>query len=97
MTLVAESAYLVWKLRCERVLQRDGEDFSVRAVTNRWYAAINQRLTLDRRSAAKYLGKSALKAGKVAATWLPVLDNRHNLPANWVTDYGVLVGIKRRG
>ncbi len=95
-TLVVESAYLVWKLRCERVLQRDGEDFSVRAVTNRWYAAMNQRLTLDRRSAAKYLGKSALKACKVAGTWFPVLDNKIDLPANWVTDYGVLVGIKRR-
>lgn len=48
--LIAESAHLVWKLRCERRIQHK-EDDSFRhtdtEIERRWLAAINIRLRLD--------------------------------------------------
>ncbi|KAI0822699.1 hypothetical protein BC628DRAFT_1326742 [Trametes gibbosa] len=93
--LATESLYLVWKLQCEQVIQHDGNEFSLAEVRNRWYAMINQRLTLDRRACAAYLEKCTLKAGRVAETWPPILENNRDLPPNWVGDSRVLVGIKR--
>ncbi|KAI0824107.1 hypothetical protein BC628DRAFT_1323025 [Trametes gibbosa] len=93
--LATESVYLVWKLRCERVIQNNGKEYSREEVRNRWYATINQRLTLDRRACVAYLEKRALKPNRVAETWLPILENNRDLPPNWVGDCGVLVGIKR--
>ncbi|KAI0816980.1 hypothetical protein BC628DRAFT_1333894 [Trametes gibbosa] len=95
MILATESLYLVWKLRCERVIQNDGTEFSLAEIRNRWYATIDQRLTIDRRACAAYLEKRALKPDRVAATWLPILENNCDLPPNWVGDGGVLVGIRR--
>ncbi|KAI0743383.1 hypothetical protein C8Q80DRAFT_1337860 [Daedaleopsis nitida] len=48
--LASESAYLIWKLRCERVIQNDGRNFTTREVTNRWYSTIDLRYDLDTRS-----------------------------------------------
>ena len=79
---------------CERVIQNENREFTVPEVTKRWYAAIDRRIELDRRSCAKHLGKSALKAEVVARIWEPVVQARGGLPRNWVTDPGVLVGIK---
>ena len=93
--LVSESIYLIWRLRCERVIQNDGAEFSKHEVTRRWYAAIDQRLDLDRRACAAYLGRSALKPAMIACIWEPIVHARGGLPQNWVTDSGVLVGIKR--
>ncbi|TFK85300.1 hypothetical protein K466DRAFT_622419, partial [Polyporus arcularius HHB13444] len=93
--LVTESLYLIWKLRCERVIQNDGEEPTLQEVSRRWYATIDRRLDLDRRSCASYLGKRALNAKTVASIWRPILEARDELPSNWVTDSGVLVGIKR--
>ncbi|KAI0753370.1 hypothetical protein C8Q80DRAFT_1097549, partial [Daedaleopsis nitida] len=58
--LATESAYLIWKLRCERVIQNEGCEFSIREVTNRWYSTMDQRLSLDLMSTARSLGKGAL-------------------------------------
>ncbi|KAI0831075.1 hypothetical protein BC628DRAFT_1311542 [Trametes gibbosa] len=93
--LATESLYLIWKLRCERVIQKDGRDFSNAEIESRWYATINRRLTLDRRSTAPFLEKRALDAKAVAATWSMIIENAENLPPNWVGDGGVLVGIRR--
>ncbi len=93
--LWTESLYLIWKLRCERVIQNDKQEFTVSEVTRRWYATLDRRLELDRRSCAEYLGRSALKAGAVACIWEPVLQARGELPQNWVTNNGGLVGIRR--
>ncbi len=93
--LSTEAVHLIWKLRCERVIQREGADFSVAEVTNRFYAAIDSRLNLDRRTAAISRGRRALKPRDIGRIWHPILENMNNLPARWVTDSGVLVGIKR--
>ncbi|OSD08367.1 hypothetical protein PYCCODRAFT_1441281 [Trametes coccinea BRFM310] len=93
--LATEATHLIWKLRCERVIQNEGREFSADEITNRWYASINRRLTVDRLAAAKFLGKRALKLDVVEATWYPILDRSNGLPLNWVGEGGVLVGIRR--
>ncbi|TFK78783.1 hypothetical protein K466DRAFT_612587 [Polyporus arcularius HHB13444] len=93
--LQTESLYLIWKLRCERVIQNEKREFTIPEVTRRWYATMDRRLELDRRSCAKHLGRCALTAHAVACIWEPILQARGELPRNWVTDSGVLVGIKR--
>lgn len=45
--LAVESARLIWKLRCERVIANDGAEFTRQEIQNRWFAEINRRLTLD--------------------------------------------------
>ena len=92
--LISESAYLIWKLRCTRVIQNEGVEFTEAEVVNKWFAALDQRLDLDRRSAARCLGAGALDPDRVAAVWAPILDAT-SLPPEWVLDSGVLVGIKR--
>ncbi len=93
--LATKSVHLIWKLRCERVIQKEGEDFSKNEVTNRFYSTLESRLNLDRRTAARARGKRALKTQEVDRTWRPVLENRDDLPPKWVVDNEVLVGIKR--
>ncbi|OJT10530.1 Transposon TX1 uncharacterized 149 kDa protein [Trametes pubescens] len=93
--LATESAYLVWKLRCERVIQNDGKEFTTPEISNRWYSAINGRLTLDRSATAKSLGDRALKSQRVQAVWRPILEGAGSLPFDWVGRSEVLVGIRR--
>ncbi|TBU36217.1 hypothetical protein BD309DRAFT_878747 [Dichomitus squalens] len=50
--LASETAYFIWKLRCERVIRNEGRQFSKAEVTNRWYANMDRRLRLDCRSTA---------------------------------------------
>ncbi|TFK80037.1 ribonuclease H-like protein [Polyporus arcularius HHB13444] len=93
--LCTEAVHLIWKLRCERVIQRDGEEFTETEVTNRYYAAMDARLSIDRRTAAIMKGKRALKPQDVERIWQPVIDRAADLPPKWVVNSGVLVGIKR--
>ncbi len=93
--LCTEALHLIWKLRCERVIQRGGEEFTENEVTNRYYSTMDSRLSLDRRTAAMAKGKRSLKPQDVERIWRPVLENADNLPPKWVTNSGVLVGIKR--
>ncbi len=96
--LCTEAVHLIWKLRCERVIQKEGAEFTTNEVVNRFYAVLDSRLNLDRRTAARArgLGKKALKPSDVERIWLPIIDHKENLPPKWVVDSGVLVGIKRR-
>ncbi|TBU38142.1 hypothetical protein BD309DRAFT_931206 [Dichomitus squalens] len=93
--LWSEAVHLIWKLRCERVILRKGEPHEKQAVINAWYATIERRLTLDRRTAVLAKGKNDLKQGDVALIWAPVIESYKDLPEGWVGNSGVLVGIKR--
>ncbi len=90
-----EALHLIWKLRCERVIQNEGQQFVEAEVTNRFFAALNSRLSLDRQTAAISRGKRSLKASDVERIWLPIIESGRELPPKWVTNSGVLVGIKR--
>ncbi|KAI9068663.1 hypothetical protein FKP32DRAFT_1608788 [Trametes sanguinea] len=97
--LATETAYLIWKLRCERVIQNEGKSFTAAEVENRWYALIDGRLRNDRettRLSRGKRGKKALAEEEVRGIWEPLIDGAEDLPTNWTTDVGVLVGIRRR-
>ncbi|KAJ6480546.1 hypothetical protein C8R47DRAFT_1050204 [Mycena vitilis] len=92
--LMSESAYLIWKLRNDRVISRDGVPASEEEITNKWRFAINQRLQMDKLMANRPLrGKRpALAPHLVLETWSKTLDNERSLPANWLREPRVLVG-----
>ncbi|TFK89514.1 ribonuclease H-like protein [Polyporus arcularius HHB13444] len=93
--LSTEALHLIWKLRCERVIQNEGKEFTEREITNRFYMTLDTRLNLDRRTAALAKGRKSLKPHEVERIWLPIIDKKESLPPKWVIDGGVLVGIKR--
>lgn len=95
--LVSESAYLIWKLRCERRIskQDDIEKYHPQhEIHNRWVHCINARLTLDclMTNRLKY-GKKALQPKLVLNTWDGLLMDNSNLQDDWIKQTGVLVGI----
>src|SRR4051794_23094901 len=55
--LISESAYLIWKLRCEWKIER-GEDptklHTKPEIHNKWLATINKRLLMDKLSTNKF-------------------------------------------
>ncbi|KAJ7682186.1 hypothetical protein DFH06DRAFT_972286 [Mycena polygramma] len=92
--LMSESAYLIWKLRNDRVISRDGEPATEEEITNKWKFAINQRLQMDKLLAnrPKKGKRPALAPLLVLETWSKTLDNERSLPANWLREPRVLVG-----
>ena len=86
--IVSESAYLIWVLRCERVIQdkalHEGE---IRA---RWHRAINERLTIDKVTATK-IKRTHQFTKLIEETWEPALRKITELPANWIQCREVLV------
>ncbi|KAI1791996.1 hypothetical protein LXA43DRAFT_888323, partial [Ganoderma leucocontextum] len=96
--LATESLHLIWKLRCERVIQNDGEPFTRTEIRNRWYATIEGRLDMERMVVAALPRTKKSRGKKIEQfeeTWLPIIENTHKLPYDWATNCGVLVGIKR--
>ncbi|EPQ50338.1 ribonuclease H-like protein [Gloeophyllum trabeum ATCC 11539] len=89
--LVSESAYLIWTLRCQRVIQ--GNTHSLAAINTRWTNAINRRLTTDRVTAAKLTRKPKFEQ-TVANTWKGTLRGEQQLPKDWMMNDEVLVGIR---
>ncbi|KJA26900.1 hypothetical protein HYPSUDRAFT_180488 [Hypholoma sublateritium FD-334 SS-4] len=98
--LVSESAHLIWKIRCERLIQREDDPerrHSEREIVNKWMLAMNNRLKTDviQTNATKYKG-NALSDAIVLKTWSGVLQDHENLPENWIRQAGGLVGIEVR-
>ncbi|KAJ6549938.1 hypothetical protein B0H19DRAFT_874688, partial [Mycena capillaripes] len=89
--LMSEAAYLIWRLRNERVITRDGR-CPFPEIVNRWNNHINYRLQVD-----ITLGncqpdgkKPVLAPKKVLETWSGTLDNEGSMPANWLREPRVL-------
>jgi ribonuclease HI len=92
-----ESAHLIWKLRCERVIKFEGKQekfHSETEVYNRWVHTMNTRLKFNHllTDSLRYSSK-ALKMDTVLKTRSGVLTNEEYLPDNWVHISGVLVGM----
>jgi ribonuclease HI len=96
--LISESAYMIWKIRCERRIQNEDNPEKYHSETeihNRWLAMINNRLSMDCLMTNKRrYGRKALKPKDVMLTWNGVLMDQENLPDNWLWQSGVLVGIR---
>ncbi len=80
--VLTESTHLVWKLRCERVIQRenDPERWHTKAeVANRWRKAILTRYGLDRMLSRRKLGTKGTSPSLLEATWGdPTADARED-------------------
>ncbi|KAJ6533708.1 hypothetical protein B0H19DRAFT_863506, partial [Mycena capillaripes] len=92
--LMSESAYQIWRLRNDRVIERDGEPASEEEILNKWKFTINQRLQMDKLLAIRpRKGKRpALAPLLVLETWSGTLDNEGSLPTDWLREPRVLVG-----
>ncbi|KAH9857856.1 hypothetical protein C2E23DRAFT_707174, partial [Lenzites betulinus] len=93
--VVSETAHLVWKTRCERVINRENEPeayHSEQELQNAWRAAMNNRLRLDVDMTNKKWRSRTLPKNLVLSTWEGVLENEQDLPSDWIRTKGVLVG-----
>ncbi|KAI0686120.1 hypothetical protein C8T65DRAFT_712418 [Cerioporus squamosus] len=100
--LLMEAVHMIWKMRCERVIQHEGDPekwITKAAVRARWVAALNRRLRIDQGLTVTRLQKKAVSRDLVLSTWDSMVLNRDNLPEDWIGKPGVLVGIPevRRG
>ena len=95
--LISESAHLIWRLRCERVIGHSEDEtweHQVEEITARWRTALNSRLRRDVEGTQKKYGRLALKSDMITETWTPkgLLESEATLPAKWIKKK-VLVGI----
>jgi hypothetical protein len=86
--LMSESAHLIWKIRCEWRINREGSPtrmYTIDEIEATWERAMNRRLQLEHlmTDTTRY-GKKALKAKLVEKTWWGVLRNQENLPEDWL-------------
>ncbi|KAK0459915.1 ribonuclease H-like protein [Armillaria novae-zelandiae] len=93
--VISEAAHLIWRLRNERVIRREGiGSASEREIENRFLYSLNERLQTDLAAIRK---KKARKQGismeSVLQTWKGVIKNERGLPEDWTGTSGVLVGI----
>jgi len=90
--LMSESAHLIWKVRCERVI-RD-EEITPAEVLKRWKHAMTSRIDLDKNMSDPKYGRKALDKDLVSSTWKGILDDENNVPdPPEAGNTGVLVGI----
>ena len=92
---VLESAYLIWKIRCERVIERGDNNeawHTKQEARSRWYAALNRRLKMDKALTSRKLGMKAIERRVVLETWRGVLSGNANEEEDWLGIPGVLVG-----
>ncbi|KAK7019772.1 hypothetical protein VNI00_017938 [Paramarasmius palmivorus] len=93
--LVTEAAYLVWKLRNERVIEHgNNKSHTMNEIHNRFIATLNTRLTFDRIQTRDKWDRKKISKGLVLATWRGARHDEKNLPGDWTRESGVLVGIR---
>ncbi|TFK81099.1 hypothetical protein K466DRAFT_578698 [Polyporus arcularius HHB13444] len=93
---ITESVYLIWKLRCERTIEFEGDPerwHSAKETRQKWYACLNRRLGLERALTNKRFGEKAVSRQLVEATWSGVLNIPVQQQEHWMRLKGVLVGI----
>ncbi|KAF9487810.1 hypothetical protein BDN71DRAFT_1363744, partial [Pleurotus eryngii] len=91
--LVSESAHLIWKLRCERVIANENRLFTSQEVGNKWIHAINGRLDMDIKLTHEHYKSKSKNRRMVLNTWRKVLSGEDSLPRDWTKLSRVLVGI----
>ncbi|KAL1945502.1 hypothetical protein VTO73DRAFT_2353 [Trametes versicolor] len=92
--VLVETLHLIWKVRCERVIEREGDPerlHSLRELQNKWYAVINGRLSLDVALTKKKWGRRKIGRLEVLRTWAGMLQDEESLPEDWIDESGVLL------
>ncbi|KAJ7615208.1 hypothetical protein DFH06DRAFT_1013387, partial [Mycena polygramma] len=92
--LISESLFVIWKIRNNCVISREGASPPPAEIHNKWLFAINDRLTLDRTlsNQRRYGTQISTKPLLVLQTWSSILKDEDNLPDNWLRLPRVLVG-----
>ncbi|KAF8054840.1 hypothetical protein FPV67DRAFT_1752441 [Lyophyllum atratum] len=91
--LMIESAYLIWKLRCARVIQNNDAPFTSLEIKRHWAKTINDRFDLDQQMTDEKYGKKALSKKLVKKTWERVIESKQSAPPDGSGSTGVLVGM----
>ncbi|KAI0698301.1 hypothetical protein C8T65DRAFT_581975 [Cerioporus squamosus] len=93
--LITEAAHLVWKLRCERVIQWEGSNrvHVGEEIRGRLWAAVNRRMQMDVSLVFSRARGKKPKAKLITDTWRRVLRDADALPEEWTKVPGVLVGM----
>ncbi|KAJ6564118.1 hypothetical protein B0H19DRAFT_942602 [Mycena capillaripes] len=88
--LMSEAAYLIWKIRNDRVINRNGEPATEAEIMNKWKYNIEHHIQVDIALANRPPkgGRPALAPQLVWDTWSGTLV----LPPNWLKNPRVLVG-----
>ncbi|KAH9829848.1 uncharacterized protein C8Q71DRAFT_799604 [Rhodofomes roseus] len=84
--VISEAAYLIWKLRCERVIEHTDEgdwEHSRIEISRRWHMALNRRLQMDLIATRKSFGLLAHSHLLVLATWSGVIGDEQGLQLDW--------------
>ncbi|KAK0497100.1 hypothetical protein EDD18DRAFT_1160898 [Armillaria luteobubalina] len=86
---------LIWRLRNERVIQREGNQMATdREIENKLLYVLNDRLQMDLATLKK---KKARKRGiskeTILKTWGGMIKDERDLPEDWTGTAGVLVGM----
>ncbi|KAI0324041.1 hypothetical protein GY45DRAFT_1397284 [Cubamyces sp. BRFM 1775] len=93
--VMTETGHLIWKLRCERVIARNGDReryHSKLELANRFFSALNKRLRLDQILVRPAMRADRLQTAVVLDTWRGTLNDELALPEDWTAAEGVLVG-----
>ncbi|KAJ6469898.1 hypothetical protein C8R45DRAFT_837114 [Mycena sanguinolenta] len=95
--LVSETANLIWKTRCTRVIERGSDPaqyFSEAELRNKWRYCMNSRLKTDFILTDKLKFENrALNPKKVLGTWKGILKDPENLADPQLSQSRVLVGM----
>ncbi|KAH9841157.1 ribonuclease H-like protein, partial [Rhodofomes roseus] len=94
--LIPEAAFLIWKLRCERVIgHADEADWkhTDQEISRHWLATVNRRLQIDLTATSKRFGHLAKDNRLVWATWTGTIGDEQGLYEDWTRVPRVLVGI----
>ena len=96
--VISESAYLIWRLRCEWKFERGENEERIHTtaeIESRWIAMINTKLKFDcLMTDRRRYGRKAINPEVVRKTWNGVLSDERSLPDDWVSEAGVLVGMR---
>ena len=89
--LISEAAYLIWKIRCDRVIN-EKEEISQKELKNRWLHTIDSKFDLDKTLIKKTFGKGRHKISqrRVKATWE---DTQLHEKLPYLRECRVLVGV----
>jgi len=91
--LLSKSAFLIWTLRCERVIHE--KNHSNQEIRSRWLRVINERLTEDKINATRIKRNKGFTK-LIVNTWEKVLTREGDLPNDWTNRHEVLVGSRER-
>ena len=92
---VTEAAYLIWVLRCERVIGQGGTkdvEHPEREVSAKWHAAMARRQMVDFATTSGKYGRKAAKRKVVRDTWRAPGDDDCQTTYDPKRKMGVLVG-----